>query len=71
MRLHFTLTPNQQPLPFAYQHFLIGAFHKWLGHNLLHDDISLYSLSWLQDGTMRNGALNFPRAARWFGELKE
>lgn len=66
MRLHFTLTPNQQPVPFAYQHFLIGAFHKWLGHNQLHDDISLYSLSWLDGSSMKNGALEFPRGARWF-----
>ena len=66
MRLHFTLTPNQEPVPFAYQHFLTGAFHKWLGPNQQHDDISLYSLSWLDGGFMKNGALDFPRGARWF-----
>ncbi|PYS91676.1 MAG: CRISPR-associated endoribonuclease Cas6 [Acidobacteria bacterium] len=66
MRLHFTLSPNQQPVPFAYQHFLTGAFHKWLGHNPQHDDISLYSLSWLDGGFMKNGALEFPCGARWF-----
>jgi CRISPR-associated endoribonuclease Cas6 len=66
MRLHFTLTPNQQPVPFAYQHFLTGAFHKWLGENPQHDEISLYSLSWLQGGFMKNGTLDFPRGARWF-----
>lgn len=66
MRLHFTLSPNQEPVPFAYQHFLTGAFHKWLGKNPQHDEISLYSLSWLQGGFMKNGALDFPRGARWF-----
>jgi CRISPR-associated endoribonuclease Cas6 len=66
MRLHFTLTPNQQPVPFTYQHFLTGAFHKWLGKNQQHDEISLYSLSWLQGGFMKNSALDFPRGARWF-----
>lgn len=66
MRLHFTLTPNQQPVPFAYQHFLTGAFHKWLGKNPQHDEISLYSLSWLQGGFMKNGALDFKCGARWF-----
>jgi CRISPR-associated endoribonuclease Cas6 len=66
MRLHFTLTENNQPVPFAYQHFLTGAFNKWLGHNPQHDDISLYSLSWLQGSLMKDGALDFPRGARWF-----
>jgi CRISPR-associated endoribonuclease Cas6 len=66
MRLHFTLTPNNQTVPFAYQHFLTGAFNKWLGHNPQHDEISLYSLSWLQGSLMKDGALDFPRGARWF-----
>jgi CRISPR-associated endoribonuclease Cas6 len=66
MRLHFTLTPNQQPVPFAYQHFLTGAFHKWLGPNQLHDRLSLYSLSWLDGSRMRGGALDFPHGARFF-----
>src|SRR5438270_6263367 len=66
MRLHFTLTPNQQPVPFAYQHFLPGAFHKWLGNNQLHDRLSLYSLSWLDGSRMRGDALEFPRGARFF-----
>jgi len=66
MRLHFNLSPNQEPVPFDYQHFLTGAFHKWLGDNKQHDTISLYSLSWLYDGFARNGALEFPKGARWF-----
>ena len=66
MRLHFTLTPTTPPVPFAYQHFLTGAFNKWLGHNPQHDEISLYSLSWLQGGFMKDGALEFSRGARWF-----
>jgi hypothetical protein len=64
MRLHFTLTPNAESVPFAYQHFLTGAFNKWLGNNPQHDEISLYSLSWLQGGFMKNGALDFPGGAR-------
>ncbi|MEJ7714031.1 MAG: CRISPR-associated endoribonuclease Cas6 [Pyrinomonadaceae bacterium] len=67
MRLHFDLSPNQQPVPFAYQHYLTGAFHKWLGpENQLHDALSLYSLSWLDGSLMRRGALEFPRGAKWF-----
>ncbi len=66
MRLHFLLTLNTQIVPFSYQHFLIGAFHKWMGWNEVHDEISLYSLSWLQGGKMIKDGFNFPNGAKWF-----
>ncbi|WP_234572993.1 CRISPR-associated endoribonuclease Cas6 [Rhodohalobacter sp. 614A] len=67
MRLHLTLTPNTEPVPFNYQHPLTGALHKWLGQNDLHDKISLYSFSWLRGQAERvDGKLNFPNGARWF-----
>lgn len=66
MRLHLKLSVNKQPVPFAYQHQLTGAFHKWMGQgNDLHDTISLYSLSWLHEGHAQRGNLEFPRGARW------
>lgn len=69
MRLHFTLSTNRQPVPFDYQHYLTGVFHKWLGQNALHDTLSLYSLSWLDGSRMHHGALEFPHGARWFISL--
>jgi CRISPR-associated endoribonuclease Cas6 len=66
MRLHFDLSSNHEPVSFDYQHFLAGAFNKWLENNTQHDEISLYSLSWLYQGFARNGALEFPKGARWF-----
>ncbi|MGD8781956.1 MAG: CRISPR-associated endoribonuclease Cas6 [Ignavibacteria bacterium] len=66
MRLHFYLTPNTETVPFDYQHFLIGTFHKWMGWNEIHDEISLYSLSWLQEGKMVKDGFNFPKGAKWF-----
>lgn len=66
MRLYFELSPNTEPVPFDYQHFLIGAFHKWLGKNELHDVVSLYSLSWLSLGERKRDVLDFPKGARWF-----
>jgi CRISPR-associated endoribonuclease Cas6 len=66
MRLHFVLSPNTQPVPFGYPHFLTGAFHRWLGNNELHDGLSLYSLGWLQGGKADRGGLQFPRGAQWF-----
>lgn len=53
MRIYLRLTPNTEIVPFNYQRALVGAFHKWLGENELHDEISLYSLSWLYGGKMR------------------
>lgn len=60
MRIYFHLSPNIQPVPFNYQAALVGAIHKWLGENEIHDAISLYSLSWLSGGMVRRKALDFP-----------
>ncbi|MBU0560433.1 MAG: CRISPR-associated endoribonuclease Cas6 [Bacteroidetes bacterium] len=37
-----------------------------MGWNKIHDEISLYSLSWLQGGKMNKDGFNFPKGARWF-----
>lgn len=73
MRIYLHLTPNTEVVPFNYQQSLVGAFHKWLGANELHDDISLYSLSWLQHmGNPRSkvakdrSGLVFPNGASMF-----
>ena len=66
MRLHFTLSPNSEPVQFAYQHWLTGVFHKWLQQNDLHDKISLYSLSWLGGSQRVVNRLQFPNGASWF-----
>lgn len=66
MRIYLHLTPNTVPVPFNYQAALVGAFHRWLGENELHDDISLYSLSWLEYGRVRNGALDFPGGSTFY-----
>ncbi len=71
MRLHFTLSPNVEPVSFAYQHRLTGAFHKWLADNDLHDKISLYSLSWLDGSRRVRDRLDFPRGAKWFVSFYE
>lgn len=66
MRIHLTTTPNTQPVPFNYQAALVGALHKWLGPNPWHDELSLYSLSWLSRGKPTRGGLNFPQGASLF-----
>ena len=67
MRLHFHLTPNHQIVPFDYQRKLVGAFHRWLGENDLHDAVSLYSLSWLKHGTQAGKrGLVFPNGSSFY-----
>lgn len=67
MRLNLTLQSNPQTeLPFDYQHKLVQTFHGWLPSNDIHDDISLYSLSWLSGGRAVDGKLVFPNGANWF-----
>ncbi len=66
MRIYLHLTPNRELVPFNYQESLVGAFHKWLGQNELHDDISLYSLSWLSGGQLRGKGLDFPNGSTFF-----
>lgn len=66
MRLRLRLSGNQHPVPFDYQHQLIGALHKRLGQdNDLHDRLSLYSSSWLHGGHAAGDHLRFPRGAEW------
>lgn len=56
MRLYLTLSNSSQLLSFNYQSYLTGALHKWIGENEVHDKISLYSFSWLQQvDSSRNG----------------
>lgn len=66
MRIYLHLTPNTQTVPFNYQQSLVGAFHKWLGPNELHDDVSLYSMSWLSHGEHRKEGLDFPRGSTFY-----
>jgi len=67
MRIYIETTKNTQFVPYNYQQFLIGVLHKWLGKNNLHDKISLYSYSWLMNGTgVGNKGLSFDKGSKWF-----
>ncbi|NJB84453.1 CRISPR-associated endoribonuclease Cas6 [Lewinella marina] len=67
MRVTFNLSPNyRRIIPFDYQQQLVGRIHQWLGENSLHDEISLYSLSWLGfNGQVRNGGLYYPNGTHF------
>lgn len=67
MRVYLKLTSNTGPCPFNYQQNLVGAFHKWVGRNTIHDDVSLYSLSGLSRGRVKaRKYLDFENGAVWF-----
>ena len=67
MRLHFRLTPNDTPVPWAYHQNLAGWLYDRLGDDeQLHDGTSLYSLSNLSHGRVRRGALDFEGGSSFF-----
>lgn len=66
MRINLKTTPNKASVPFDYQRHLVGAFHKWIGENQIHDDISLYSLSWFMGGKIVKEGFDFKYGAEWF-----
>jgi CRISPR-associated endoribonuclease Cas6 len=66
MRIHVKLSKNKNPVPFSYQKNLVGALHKWIGDNDVHDGISLYSFAWLKNGKKKGGSLDFSHGASFF-----
>ena len=67
MRIYLTTTPNTQIVSFNYQQKLVGVMHKWIGAcNKEHNNISLYSFSWLKNGKMCDNGIDFKNGAKWF-----
>lgn len=66
MRIQIKTTSNIEPVPFDYQQKMVGAIHKWIGKNSIHDKISLYSFSWLNGAKVENGFLQFSHGATFF-----
>ncbi len=67
MRLYLKLTKNKEIIPFNYQSYLTGTIHKWLGvGNELHDGLSLYSFSWLQNVEATKRGINLTSNSYFF-----
>lgn len=66
MRMHLSLNPNSEVVPFDYQYQLIGTFQKWAVEHDIHDSISLYSMSWLKGGKITKDGFQFKDGAKWF-----
>lgn len=66
MRIHIRFSPTDEVIPFNYQPMLTGALHNWIGQNNIHDDISLYSFSWLKGGKPVKEGIHFKQGGRFF-----
>lgn len=65
MKLSLQLSPSKETIPFDNQYLLMKRLHHWLGSNDLHDELSLYSFSWLQGGRANRQGLHFPSGSSW------
>lgn len=69
MKLKIEFTANTEPVPFTYLSNLNGYLHRILGEfNEYHDDISIYSTSFLHGSKISNNKkfLKFPYGAQWY-----
>lgn len=65
MRALIRFSPNIQTVPFNHLPKVVGFIHRCIGKdNALHDNVSLYSLGWLQGGVKRREGLAFPEGAQ-------
>lgn len=66
MRAHINLTGKSTIIPYDHQHLLTGCIHKWIGKNLEHDEMSLYSFSRITGLKPKAGGLAFDGEAHFF-----
>ena len=68
MRIYLKTSGSQQVIAYNYQRKLVGCIHKWLGPNKWHDQISLFSLSWLYGKykSVKKKGLIFDQGAQFF-----
>ena len=66
MRVHLKINSANQTIPFDHQPLLVGTFHKWMGTNNEHGEVSLYSFSRLEGGKSTKNGLKFGTEAQLF-----
>lgn len=66
MRLHLKLTNSKKIIPFDHFPKVIGAVHKWIGKNEIHDALSLYSLSRLKNSKILSDGFLFENDPTFF-----
>lgn len=66
MRLHLKLSNSNSIIPFDHFPKIIGAVHKWIGNNEIHDTLSLYSLSRLKGSKIVSEGLLFENDPTFF-----
>lgn len=63
MRIKLNISENLQLVPFNYRELIVTKIHQWLGKNEIHDKISLYSFSSLENAITTKKGLNFPKGS--------
>lgn len=66
MRIYFKTTGTKELVPFNYQEYIVRCIHKWIGENDIHDSISNYSFSLLNNGEATKNGLMFKKGSSWF-----
>ena len=66
MRIHLKINSGNEIIPYDHQPLLVGAFHKWMGINSEHGEVSLYSFSRLEGGKPVKNGLKFGSEATLF-----
>jgi CRISPR-associated endoribonuclease Cas6 len=66
MRIHLKIKALNKIIPFDHQPLLTGSIHKWLGRNVEHDKVSLYSFSQLDGGKASANGFSFERDTSFF-----
>ena len=67
MRIYLKLSKANEIIPFNYQPYLTGTIHKWIGdENEVHDKLSLYSFSWLQNVDVSKDGISLKDSSFFF-----
>lgn len=66
MRIHLKFSPTKRIVPYQHYEKLVSYLHQALQDDALHDNISLYSISWLRNGKGTEEGLQFKQGATWF-----
>ena len=66
MRAHIRFEGQRVTIPFDHQPMLVGVIHKWLGKNMVHGNLSLYSFSRLEGAIKQEDGLFFENGGKMF-----
>lgn len=66
MRIHIKIKSKNVAIPYDHQNLLTGTIHKWLGSNIEHGAVSLYSFSQLAGAKSSEDGLKLEKESSFF-----